>query len=99
MHAAVSRCSKRAATFEDLAGSGLSIHPPYGTKWTLGSQTKVTNSNSIVFLWKAALLACILCSAGAQEVLVSDPGLNAAIRQALQNPSGLLTESDLLSLT
>jgi formylglycine-generating enzyme required for sulfatase activity len=83
----------------DLAGSGLSIHPPYGTKWALGSQTKVTNSNSIVFLWKAAFLACILCSAGAQEVSVSDPGLNAAIRQALQKPSGPLTESDLLSLT
>jgi formylglycine-generating enzyme required for sulfatase activity len=35
----------------------------------------------------------------AQEVQIPDPGLNAAIRDALQKPSGPLTEQDLLSLT
>src|SRR5215471_14341703 len=35
----------------------------------------------------------------AQEVLVPDPGLNAAIRAALQKPTGPLTQQDLLSLT
>ena len=35
----------------------------------------------------------------AQEVSIPDPGLNAAIREALQKPFGPLTEQDLLSLT
>ncbi len=35
----------------------------------------------------------------AQEVVVLDPDLNAAIRQELQKPAGPLTEADLLSLT
>ncbi len=35
----------------------------------------------------------------ADEVSIPDPGLNAAIREALQKPSGLLTESDLVGLT
>jgi PKD repeat protein len=33
------------------------------------------------------------------EVSIPDPGLNAAIRQALQKPAGALTAQDLLSLT
>lgn len=35
----------------------------------------------------------------AQEVTIPDPGLNAAIRDALQKPNGPLTEQDLLTLT
>jgi len=35
----------------------------------------------------------------AQEVTIPDPGLNAAIREALDKPIGPLTEQDLLSLT
>src|SRR5580765_8464978 len=35
----------------------------------------------------------------AQEVNTPDPGLNAAVRAALQKPSGPLTQHDLLSLT
>ena len=35
----------------------------------------------------------------AQEVSIPDPGLNAAIRAALQRPFGPLTEQDLLNLT
>ena len=43
--------------------------------------------------------ASFLTSALAQEVSIPDPGLNAAIREALQKPFGPLTEQDLLSLT
>src|SRR5215216_5820638 len=35
----------------------------------------------------------------AQEVSIQDPGLNAAIRAALQKPTGPLSQQDLLSLT
>jgi len=35
----------------------------------------------------------------AQEVSIPDPGLNAAIREALEKPSGPLSGQDLLSLT
>jgi hypothetical protein len=35
----------------------------------------------------------------AQVVSIPDAGLNAAVREALQKPIGLLTEQDLLSLT
>ena len=45
------------------------------------------------------VLIGFVTSACAQEVSIPDPGLNAAIRQALQKPSGPLTASDLLSLT
>jgi hypothetical protein len=45
------------------------------------------------------LLASFVGSTVAQEVSIPDPGLNAAIREALQKPSGPLAEQDLLSLT
>jgi len=35
----------------------------------------------------------------ANDVSIPDPGLNAAIRAALQKPAGPLTEQDLLGLT
>jgi len=44
-------------------------------------------------------LTSFVASTLAQEVSIPDPGLNAAIREALQKPSGPLTEQDLLSLT
>ena len=44
-------------------------------------------------------LACFVFSAGAQEVSIPDPGLNAAIRDALQKPAGPLAAQDLLNLT
>src|SRR5499433_1857692 len=56
------------------------------------------NSGTIFALCGVGM-TCVLLSAGAQEVSIPDPGLNAAIRQALQKPSGPLTEQDLLSLT
>jgi len=45
------------------------------------------------------MLAIARLSVSAEEVSVPDPGLNAAIRQALQKPDGPLTDQDLLSLT
>src|SRR5215468_332124 len=35
----------------------------------------------------------------AQDVSIPDPGLNGAIRQALNKPEGPLTQQDMLSLT
>lgn len=46
-----------------------------------------------------SILTGFLASVGAQEVSIPDSGLNAAIRQALQKPAGLLTTQDLLTLT
>ncbi|HSU57203.1 MAG TPA: hypothetical protein VLT36_24395, partial [Candidatus Dormibacteraeota bacterium] len=43
-------------------------------------------------------LTCFLTSAPAQ-VVIPDPGLDAALRQALQKPTGPLSAQDLLSLT
>jgi hypothetical protein len=34
----------------------------------------------------------------AQDVSIPDPGLNAAVREALQKPGGPLTQQDMLSL-
>src|SRR6266496_2369041 len=45
------------------------------------------------------ILTGFVVSTRAQEVSIPDPGLNAAIRAALQKPSGPLTEQDLLTLT
>jgi formylglycine-generating enzyme required for sulfatase activity len=48
---------------------------------------------------RALVTASLATLAVAQEVSITDPGLNAAVREALQKPSGPLTEQDLLSLT
>src|SRR5258706_11401146 len=47
----------------------------------------------------ALILITLTVSTHAQEVSIPDPGLNAAIRAALQKPFGPLTEQDLLNLT
>ena len=44
-------------------------------------------------------LTSFVASTLAQDVSVPDPGLNSAIRAALQKPNGPLTQQDLLSLT
>src|SRR5215468_3625851 len=41
----------------------------------------------------------LILSSQAQDVVIPDPGLDAAIRDALQKPNGPLTTQDLLSLT
>src|SRR5436190_1499851 len=45
------------------------------------------------------VLTSWITSAPAQEVVIPDPGLNAAIRETLQKPIGPLSQADLLSLT
>src|SRR5213594_1150328 len=45
------------------------------------------------------ILASFVASTHAQEVSITDPGLNAAIRETLHIPSAPLTGQDLLSLT
>src|ERR1051325_213695 len=52
-----------------------------------------------LFLLTLLALAGFASSARAQEVTIPDPGLNAAIRDEVGNPSGPLTVQDLLSLT
>src|SRR5205809_6239031 len=51
------------------------------------------------FLLPLLVWISFVASTVAQEVQVPDPGLNAAIRAALQKPFGPLTEQDMLSLT
>src|SRR6185369_12199065 len=51
------------------------------------------------YIVTALTLTSLVLSARAQEVSVPDPGLNAAIRAALQKPAGPLTAQDLLTLT
>jgi formylglycine-generating enzyme required for sulfatase activity len=57
---------------------------------------KIRTNFSVV---AAMILTGFTASVRAQEVSIPDPGLNAAIREALQKPDGPLTEQDLLSLT
>src|SRR5689334_16104966 len=47
----------------------------------------------------ALILTGFVISTAAQEVSLPDPGLNAAVRAALQKPAGPLTQQDLLTLT
>src|SRR5438477_13161429 len=56
--------------------------------------------NQNIFSILALLLALGAALPGhGHEVSISDPGLNAAVREALQKPSGPLTQQDLLALT
>src|SRR4051812_17707085 len=59
---------------------------------------------AIIHFIRVALLTVLavsnfMASMMAQEVTIADPGLNAAVRAALQKPNGPLTEQDLLGLT
>jgi Leucine-rich repeat (LRR) protein len=57
-------------------------------------------NRKIIFRFAPMLaLAGFIASLQGQEVSIPDPGLDAAVRQALQIPSGPLTEQDLLGLT
>ena len=57
------------------------------------------NVKTICFTVATAMLTGFIGAAWAQDVSIPDPGLNAAIRDALHKPNGPLTEQDLLSLT
>jgi len=54
---------------------------------------------TIFYIIPTLILTGLIVSTHAQEVSIPDPGLNAAIRAALQKPFGPLTEQDLLNLT
>jgi hypothetical protein len=54
---------------------------------------------TIVHIVGALILAGAINPAQADEIAVPDPGLNTAIREAVQKPVGPLTSQDLLSLT
>src|SRR5262249_26692938 len=53
---------------------------------------------TISYIIPVLTLTGFMLSARAQGVSVPDPGLNIAIRETLQKPSGQLTPQDLLSL-
>jgi formylglycine-generating enzyme required for sulfatase activity len=59
----------------------------------------VLNVKSILSALLVLALTSAATSVSAQEVVIPDPGLESAIRAALQKPVGPLTEVDLLSLT
>jgi formylglycine-generating enzyme required for sulfatase activity len=54
---------------------------------------------TILSILATMILAGFMVSTCGQEVSIPDPGLNAAIREALQKPAEPLTELDMLSLT
>ena len=51
------------------------------------------------FILTLVTLTSFVATTLAQDVSIPDPGLNTAIREALQKPNGLLTPQDLLGLT
>src|SRR5438477_10762421 len=52
-----------------------------------------------VFPFLLLALSSFISTVSAQEVIISDPGLNAAVRATLNKPAGPLTQQDLLGLT
>src|SRR5437660_9294842 len=70
-----------------------------GTNCAAQLSNYAMNINPVSRLVSVLVLFNFILSAGAQQVTIPDPGLNAAIRQALQKPTGPLTQQDLLSLS
>jgi hypothetical protein len=62
-------------------------------------QTNVLKLKTILSAVLTLALISVLTTTPAQEVSIPDPGLNAAVREALGKPIGPLTETDLLGLT
>ena len=69
---------------------------------TCGSSKLLTFMNkrtrTVFHIVTTLILTGFMLSVQAQNVSIPDPGLNAAIRDALHKPAGSLTEQDLLSL-
>ena len=63
------------------------------------TQTDVMILRAIFFIVGTLILAGVAISAGAQQITIPDPALDAAIRDALHKPIGPLTQQDLLTLT
>src|SRR5262245_25944567 len=78
---------------------GLKSHLISGTHAALSPPTNVLNLKTILCVISTLALASFITTAPAQEVIIPDAGLNAALRAALQKPAGPLTAQDMLSLT
>jgi formylglycine-generating enzyme required for sulfatase activity len=59
----------------------------------------VKNLRTLLRLFFALALTSLVTTASAQEVIIPDPGLNAAVRETLNKPAGPLTPQDMLGLT
>jgi len=70
-----------------------------GTVAALSTLTGVKNLRVFFRVFFALALTSLLTTASAQEVIIPDPGLNAAVRAALNKPAGPLTPQDMLGLT
>src|SRR5215510_12132808 len=57
------------------------------------------NKLTLLSILSTFLLTCLGISTLAQDVVIPDGGLDAAIRDALNKPTGPLTQQDLLTLT
>src|SRR5262245_3339736 len=80
---------------------GLKSHPVWGTECghrpPTSMQIKIKMRTILYLIVMLALTG--IFSAFAEEVTIPDPGLNAAIRETLNKPTGPLTQQDLLALT
>jgi hypothetical protein len=71
----------------------------FGTIAYTGPPINLLKNRIIFRLVQVLALISFIGSGLAQEISIPDPGLNAAVRFALQKPTRPLTETDLLSLT
>src|SRR5262249_8373071 len=95
---------KRPAPFRELIfgtalGMGLSSQSVRETNSSFTRRTSVIKMRTVISVLASFLLTGITISPLAQDIAIPDPGLNAAIREALQKPTGPLTAADLLNLT
>jgi hypothetical protein len=60
-----------------------------GTKYHVQASIHHDKLRAIFSILATLIWTRLVFSVRAQEVLIPDPGLNAAIREALQNPAGL----------
>src|SRR5262245_3749555 len=97
MPAASSGNSPFVLTLIPAAGSFVPLtsrEPIRCSRFTLS----IMNKRTVLSILSTFLLTCLASSTFAQEVIL-DAGLDAAIRDALNKPTGPLTEQDLLTLT
>ena len=74
------------------------ILPPE-TSPLLKAQTNLMKKRTTFSVLATILLPFLTASALAQDVVIADGGLDAAIRDTLHKPTGPLTQQDLLTLT
>jgi formylglycine-generating enzyme required for sulfatase activity len=78
---------------------GLKSHHVGGTTIALVVPTRVNQHKRILrHLIAAFTLAGLAVSTRPQEVSIPDPNLNAVVREALQKPTGPLTQQDMIGL-